>query len=112
MVKIATIYTKRAFHYDDFKIVRSLSKKIKLAYLAYNEDQVDQVFRNPEPGNRTQLFVYHWLLYDSNIIERAHKVGVPVIAWTVDHLRDRDALIRLGVDGIITDDVRHIGTHN
>jgi glycerophosphoryl diester phosphodiesterase len=94
-----------SIHYDDFKVVRSMSKKIQLAYLAINEEDVDQVLKTTVIDKRVQLFALHWLLYDSNIIREAHRVQVPVIAWTVDRLDDFKDLKHLGVDGIITNDL-------
>jgi glycerophosphoryl diester phosphodiesterase len=94
-----------SFHYDDFKVVRSISKKIQLAYLAFSETDVDRALKAAETDKRMQLFSSHWLLYDSDIIGEAHRAQVPVIAWTVDKLADFKELRRLGVDGIITDEL-------
>ena len=37
--------------------------------------------------------------------ERAHDEGLGVAVWTVNAPSDLDAMVRLGVDAIITDDV-------
>jgi glycerophosphoryl diester phosphodiesterase len=45
----------------------------------------------------------HHLLTQQDI-EDAHERGLRVIPWTVNDASDAEALIRMGVDGIITDD--------
>jgi glycerophosphoryl diester phosphodiesterase len=92
-----------SFHYDDFKVVRSMSKKIRLAYLARTEVNVDRALKATKTDNRVQLFASQRLLYDSHFIEEAHSDKVPVIAWTVNNVSDFEQLKRLGVDGVITD---------
>jgi glycerophosphoryl diester phosphodiesterase len=42
-------------------------------------------------------------LLDKKTISRCHKKGIKVIPWTVNETADMQAVINLGVDGIITD---------
>ena len=37
-------------------------------------------------------------------VERAHAIGVPVLAWTVDDLGELARVVEAGVDGVITND--------
>jgi glycerophosphoryl diester phosphodiesterase len=37
-------------------------------------------------------------------VARAHAIGVPVLAWTVDERADVDRVVAAGVDGVITND--------
>ncbi len=39
-------------------------------------------------------------------VARAHALGVPVLAWTVDERTDFDRVVQAGVDGVITNDPR------
>ncbi len=39
-------------------------------------------------------------------VARAHSVGLPVLAWTVDERADLDRVVAAGVDGVITNDPR------
>jgi glycerophosphoryl diester phosphodiesterase len=45
-------------------------------------------------------------LVSSAAVERAHGVGVPVLAWTVDDVADVERVTAAGVDGVITNDPR------
>jgi glycerophosphoryl diester phosphodiesterase len=46
---------------------------------------------------------HHWLITPGEV-RRAHKAGLPVYAWTVNREEDWRRMLRVGVDGIITDD--------
>jgi len=40
---------------------------------------------------------------DGRFVRRAHRVGLKVIAWTIDSAEEMRSLLDLGVDGILTD---------
>ena len=48
----------------------------------------------------------HHLVVTRAAVRRAHAEGAAVIAWTVNHRPTLRALVRAGVDGIVTDDPR------
>jgi glycerophosphoryl diester phosphodiesterase len=39
----------------------------------------------------------------SELVKKAHAIGLDIIVWTVDEKRDMKRMIKMGVDGIITD---------
>ena len=45
-------------------------------------------------------------LVTASSVERAHAVGLPVLAWTVDEPADLARVVEAGVDGVITNDPR------
>lgn len=45
-----------------------------------------------------------WRNLDGDALREAHDHGLSVIPWTVNELDDLEALMELGVDGLITDD--------
>lgn len=48
------------------------------------------------------LHPFHWLV-DKRLVERAHENGMTVNPWTVNKVNDIKRLVKLGVDGVITD---------
>jgi glycerophosphoryl diester phosphodiesterase len=51
----------------------------------------------------TALMLQHRLVTPATVA-RAHAIGVPVLAWTVDERADVDRVVAAGVDGVITND--------
>ena len=51
-----------------------------------------------------------WGLIDRRLVETAHEAGARVIAWTVNSREVAEELVRLGVDGICTDDLRQLSS--
>ena len=51
------------------------------------------------------VMLQHRLVTRSSV-ERAHAVGLPVLAWTVDEPADLERVEEAGVDGVITNDPR------
>lgn len=49
------------------------------------------------------LMLQHALV-TSEAVHRAHALGAPVVAWTVDAAPDLDRVLAAGVDGIVTND--------
>jgi len=45
------------------------------------------------------------VLAEPRLLARAHAHGLPVHVWTVNHAAQMRALLDLGVDGIISDDI-------
>jgi glycerophosphoryl diester phosphodiesterase len=46
----------------------------------------------------------HYKLATSSVIEKAHNLGMKVNIWTLDDPHIAQHLLRLGIDGIITND--------
>jgi glycerophosphoryl diester phosphodiesterase len=51
------------------------------------------------------VMLEHRLVTDASVA-RAHAVGLPVLAWTVDEPADLERVVGAGVDGVITNDPR------
>lgn len=54
-------------------------------------------------GYTPSIYSPYYKLITANTVEEVHKRGVRLIPWTVNEVSDMQALIQLGVDGIITD---------
>ncbi len=51
----------------------------------------------------TAVMLQHRLVTDASV-EHAHRIGVPVLAWTVDDPSELARVVATGVDGVITND--------
>lgn len=47
-----------------------------------------------------------WTLIDNTLVDRVHRAGGRVIAWTVNTRAGAEQLVAMGVDGLCTDDIR------
>jgi glycerophosphoryl diester phosphodiesterase len=63
------------------------------------------VRRNAPRLGVTALWAYHPVI-TGRLVRACHRLGVELIAWTVDELEGMRRLARLGVDGICTNDPR------
>jgi glycerophosphoryl diester phosphodiesterase len=52
----------------------------------------------------------HHSVVSPAVVRAAHAVDAPVVAWTVDDLRELDRVVRSGVDAVTTNDPRIFGT--
>jgi glycerophosphoryl diester phosphodiesterase len=57
----------------------------------------------------TALMLQHALVTPA-AVARAHALGAPVLAWTVDEQADLDRVVAAGVDGVISNDPRIFAT--
>jgi len=59
-------------------------------------------------ANSNALFPRH-VYVDSEMVEEAHKLDLAVYPWTIDILNEIEPLIKMGVDGIVTNkpDIRY-----
>ena len=113
-------------HDDALRAVAGVSSKVRLA-LTYPEDRMrasrhrplQPVVRAALAGFRLALplrlsslvgaagagalMLQHRVVTD-RAVARAHSLGVPVLAWTVDERRDAERVLEAGVDGVITND--------
>jgi glycerophosphoryl diester phosphodiesterase len=55
----------------------------------------------------TALMLQHRLV-TAEAVERAHRLGAPLLAWTVDDPADVERVVAAGVDGVITNDPRTV----
>lgn len=87
----------------DRRIVDILTEKFpeyKIAYLVESgnvDDNLSKLERHAE------IYSPLYTLLDSVQIKKAHKLGIKVIPWTVNNISDMKNLLKMGVDGIITD---------
>jgi glycerophosphoryl diester phosphodiesterase len=87
----------------DFRILKELHQSYPdatLAALVYDTD-LDSILT--ELGFVPEIYSPHSPLVDQNLVSKAHAKGMKVIPWTVNEPEQMKKLLKLGVDGLITD---------
>ncbi len=54
-------------------------------------------------GFKPTVYSPYYVLVGKSLVERCHDLGVKIIPWTVNSVKELNYLIDLGVDGVITD---------
>lgn len=54
-------------------------------------------------GFKPTVYSPYYVLVGKSLVERCHAMGVKIIPWTVNSVKELNYLIDLGVDGVITD---------
>ena len=90
-----------SFHHDKIKRLQELEPKLKLALLTDSEFIEIEKYLST---NGLNSYSYHpeINLISKKDIEILHKNGIKVFVWTVNKEEDLAYLVKLGVDGVIT----------
>jgi glycerophosphoryl diester phosphodiesterase len=84
---------------DDFP--GSLQQKFVAAAASFGADAVSPVHGDPQNGGVGDTGYVPFTTQE--LVDAAHRAGMTVIPWTIDDRATIEALMDLGVDGIITD---------
>lgn len=87
----------------DFRILKELHKTYPLITLSALVSEGDFETHLTDLGFVPKIYSPNFTLVDSILIAKAHKKGIKVIPWTVNTVTDMERLLKLGVDGLITD---------
>ena len=91
----------QSFDHRSLWAFRKLSPSVRLAALQRESDPVDDLAALRERG--ATIWAPDHRLVDASTVKRAHEAGLLVIPWTVNDTERAEALVTLGVDGLITD---------
>ena len=75
--------------------------EITLAFLIENIRRFD--FNMEKLGFTPAIYSPYYQLISRKLVQKCHKKGMKLIPWTVNDVESMRGMIRLGVDGIITD---------
>lgn len=103
-VKRLKIYAKTGIQSFDpraLEAVHQLDKKITTALLIENEGTVESNLS--KISFKPSIYSPYYILVDKKVVDYCHAQNIRVIPWTVNEVTDMKALIKLGVDGLITD---------
>jgi glycerophosphoryl diester phosphodiesterase len=80
---------------------RAYAPEIALALLVENTASMEDNIANL--GFVPYAYSPHYRLVDGTLAARSRAMGMRLIPWTVNDLEEMQRLLKLGVDGIITD---------
>lgn len=95
----------------DFNILKHWRKKIdqgiyqeaNLSALIEPMDNNDISFNIDKLGFRPDIWSPYYLQLDKKKVAELHKMGIRIIPWTVNELKDMQSIKDMGCDGLITD---------
>ena len=98
----------QSFDFRSLGEIRKILPKVKIALLVWEQKwpEIDKAITDYKADIVSPPFA--WL--DENIVKEIHAKKLQVIPWTVNEEKDWQNMIKLGVDGIITDRPRDLIT--
>jgi glycerophosphoryl diester phosphodiesterase len=97
----------QSFDPRPLQAIRNRNPAIRIALLVENvndlETNLKQLSFTPE------IYSPYYMLVDRKLVRQCHARGIKIIPWTVNDVPAMRRLIRLGVDGIITDYPDRVG---
>jgi glycerophosphoryl diester phosphodiesterase len=104
-VVVAKKMTKRsviqAFDIRSLQYVHEHYPKIRTALMIDEKEDFEDNIQ--ALGFKPTIYSPYAVLVGKGLVDRCHALGVKIIPWTVNSLKDMNYLVNLGVDGIITD---------
>jgi len=91
----------QSFDFDVLKHFHNTYPDVPLAALVYKTGAWENQFE--ELGFIPQVYSPNYHLVDKKMVNDLHENGVKIIPWTVNDEKEAARLLKLGVDGIITD---------
>lgn len=100
-MKILNRVSIQSFDVRTLQELRKIDEYVNLVLLVENELSLQE---NIELlGFEPDVYSPNFLLVNQILVEEVHKMGKKIIPWTVNEIADMEALIALGIDGLITD---------
>jgi glycerophosphoryl diester phosphodiesterase len=88
----------------DVRALQEMHRQAPEYQLALLVENVNGVKKNVKKlGFTPAIYSPYYKLLNKKAVRRCHDMGMRVVPWTVNEVNDMRKLIRLGVDGIITD---------
>lgn len=95
--------TIQSFDPRTLRVAHRVQPDLSLALLVEHHDEYTFAGHIENLGFEPAIYSPHYKLVDASLIEAAHARNIRVIPWTINTLAEMQALVDLGVDGIITD---------
>lgn len=91
----------QSFDFDVLKYFHKNYPQVPLAALVYKSGTWKKQFK--DLGFTPEIYSPNYQLVDAKLVSELHEKGVKIIPWTVNDEKEAARLLKLGVDGIITD---------
>lgn len=99
---IVNRYYLQSFDIRQIQEVHKSYPEVVTAFLTSNKNKsFDENIG--EIGYKPQIYSPHYGLVTATLIKQCHDAGMKLVPWTVNTEEEIDRLVKLGVDGIITD---------
>lgn len=99
--------TVQSFDIRALQALHQQAPNLKLAYLIENVQGFEPNIARL--GFKPDVYSPYYLLVDKALVTKCHQQNIQLVPWTVNDVKSMRRLIRLGVDGIITDYPNRIG---
>lgn len=105
------LFALHSFDHDAIARVARIAPEVRRGVLLDRElPDAHQALRESIARTEASDVWPHWSLVDQALTALAHQLGARVITWTVNTGDVAESVLRAGVDGICTDDVRLFAT--
>ncbi|NJL13160.1 MAG: glycerophosphodiester phosphodiesterase [Microscillaceae bacterium] len=91
----------QSFDVRTLQVFKKLDEEVRLVLLVQNPQALETSLRSL--GFTPSVYSPYYIGLTEGIVRKAHEKGMKVIPWTVNDLESMRKLIRMGVDGLITD---------
>lgn len=93
----------QSFDVRTLQVANEIAPDLQLALLVESHDSMGMEGFLDLLGFTPEIYSPYYKLVDESVMAMAHSKGMKVIPWTINTLKEMQALIELKVDGIITD---------
>lgn len=88
----------------DMRTLQYLHKKYPKMRTSLGIDEKEDFENNiNDLGFKPTIYSPYFVLVGKNLVDKSHAMGVKIIPWTVNSVKDIEYLMGLGVDGVLTD---------
>lgn len=95
--------TIQSFDLRPLKVLHQKYPKIQTAYLVEGKATGDVKMKIELLGFTPSIYSPEYKYVTKEVVDYCHAKGMKVIPWTVNNKKDIDALLAMGVDGLISD---------
>lgn len=91
----------QSFDVRTLQACKEKDEELPLVLLVYNQDGLEANIQ--KLGFTPSVYSPFYQILDEKVVKEAKDMGMRVIPWTINEIKDMKKIYKLGVDGIITD---------